>query len=304
MRTILGRDEAGRVISIAVAGDTGAIEAGEAAAPHDHDADYAALTHEHDAAAEHPDLAAHTTLGLSASHSHDFAASGHTHDTSHDHDQSYSATGHIHDLENHSHLDADLPAGLARDAEVTSAIATHAETPHGGEGGGVTLAEVIDALYPVGHQIMEKTGTNPGTRLTGTTWVQVAEGRYIVGQTGAQAGGDEIGSATHSHAFTHPDDHTDVVNHTHPVNVTDPQHAHVQGVNSATTGGTSGYTPDTSTNTRANSGYSTSNAATGITAATTNPAGGVAALAHAGGAVADGSTSPLGFVAYIWERTA
>ena len=83
------------------------------------------------------------------------------------------------------------------------------------------------------------------------------------------------GSATHTHA-----DHTGVINHTHPVNVTDPQHAHVQGVNSTATGGLSGYTADTSTNTRANSGYSTSAAATGITAATTNPVGGVAALAH------------------------
>ena len=32
----------------------------------------------------------------------------------------------------HAHVDADIPAGIARDAEVTSAISTHAATPHGG----------------------------------------------------------------------------------------------------------------------------------------------------------------------------
>lgn len=32
----------------------------------------------------------------------------------------------------HSHLDADIPAAIARDSEVTSAVAAHAATPHGG----------------------------------------------------------------------------------------------------------------------------------------------------------------------------
>lgn len=32
----------------------------------------------------------------------------------------------------HAHQNADIPAAIARDAEVTSAIATHAATPHGG----------------------------------------------------------------------------------------------------------------------------------------------------------------------------
>lgn len=44
--------------------------------------------------------------------------------------------------------------------------------------------------------------------------------------------------------------------HTHIQNA----HSHVQQVNSATTGGLSGYTPDTSTNTGVNSGYSTASA--------------------------------------------
>jgi microcystin-dependent protein len=97
--------------------------------------------------------------------------------------------------------------------------------------------------------------------------------RFIRGATGDP--GATGGSATHTHA-----DHAGVVTHTHTVAVTDPGHVHVQGVNSASTGGLSGYTADTSTNTRVNSGYSTSSATTGVTAAADAPAGAVAALAH------------------------
>jgi hypothetical protein len=296
---------------------------------------YAADDHAHADGGDHPDLAAHTTLGLAATghdHSGTYSAAAHDHDadyadtahshaqsdvtslttdldgkaaSDHNHDAAYSASAHTHSYAetSHSHVDGDLPAGLARDAEVTSAIATHAATPHGGEGGGVTLAEVIDTLYPVGSLYASKLATNPGTLLGRGTWVRAAEGEYLVGQTGAQAGGASIGSATHSHAYTPSADHTAALNHTHGVTVTDPGHAHVQGVNSATTGGLSGYTPDTSSNTRVNSGYSTSSATTGISAATANPAGGVAALTH-DGAVADGTTAPPGYVLYLWERTA
>jgi hypothetical protein len=47
-------------------------------------------------------------------------------DTSHTH--AYAATSH-------THVDADIPAAIARDSEVTAAIATHAATPHGGGSG-------------------------------------------------------------------------------------------------------------------------------------------------------------------------
>jgi hypothetical protein len=145
---------------------------------------------------------------------------------------------------------------------------------------------------------------SPATWLGYGTWTKYAEGRVLLTAGATYGGGTTGGSATHGHSFTQPADHTGVINHTHPVNVTDPQHAHVQGVNSTATGGLSGYTADTSTNTRVNSGYSTSNAATGITAATTNPAGGVAALAHASGAVQDATQLPPYLAAYFWRRTA
>lgn len=73
-----------------------------------------------------------------------------------------------------------------------------------------------------------------------------------------------------------------VINHTHTVTVNDPGHTHTQSVNSATTGGLSGYTPDTSTNTTSTSGFSTLSNTTGITASTANPAGGVSSITPAG----------------------
>lgn len=159
--------------------------------------------------------------------------------------------------------------------------------------------------FPVGYIFISADSTNPATALGYGTWASVGVGRFLIfADPTSETAGATIGASTHSHAFTPPDDHTGVINHTHPVNVTDPQHAHVQGVNSATTGGLSGYGVDTSTNTRVNSGYSTSNAATGITATTSNPAGGVAALSHVNGAVGDGSSIPPGIKFYGWQRTA
>lgn len=69
----------------------------------------------------------------------------------------------------------------------------------------------------------------------------------------------------------------DHASHTHTY--TDvPNHVHVQSVNSGTTGGLSGYTPDTSTSTSVASGYSTANPTGGVATGTT--AGPSATLSH------------------------
>jgi hypothetical protein len=84
--------------------------------------------------------------------------------------------------------------------------------------------------------------------------------------TGTQANLTHSGGAVADHA-----------SHTHTYTQV-PNHVHVQTVNSAATGGLSGYTADTSTNTGVASGYSTQNPTGGVATATTNGPG--APLAH------------------------
>jgi len=94
--------------------------------------------------------------------------------------------------------------------------------------------------------------------------------RFIKG-TGADPG-TTGGAATHTHTA-----HADVVNHTHPV--TDPGHAHGELRFPTTTGGSSGFTADTSmSGTPTAVTQATASAASGVT--TSNPAGGVASLTH------------------------
>lgn len=72
------------------------------------------------------------------------------------------------------------------------------------------LITLIDLLYPVGSVFLSVTNTNPGVRFTGTSWDQVAQGRFIAGVgTGLDrnntsktyaAGNDNTGE--YSHAMT------------------------------------------------------------------------------------------------------
>jgi hypothetical protein len=123
-----------------------------------------------------------------------------------------------------------------------------------------------------------------------------------------------------NHTFTQPTIGAESA-HTHTYTQT-VNHVHVQTVNSATTGGLSGYTPDTSSNTPAVSGYSTQNPTGGVASGTT-AAGASHAHTASGGAVdAHGVTQPnqhaaqshsahdsvsnvpAYIVTYVWQRTA
>lgn len=82
----------------------------------------------------HPDLLTHLTLGLAAEHAHPYAA------TAHGHAQA-DVTSLTADLagkaaSGHAHGDGDLPAGLARDAEVAAA---YSPLGHSHAGGGSTF---------------------------------------------------------------------------------------------------------------------------------------------------------------------
>lgn len=95
--------------------------------------------------------------------------------------------------------------------------------------------------------------------------------RFIKGGTPGSTGG----AATHTHAA-----HTSPLNHTHGVTVTDPGHAHVQQRFPTATGGSTGFTVDTSMSGTPAAANATASGTTGITASTANPAGGVASISH------------------------
>lgn len=128
-------------------------------------------------------------------------------------------------------------------------------------------------------------------------------GAFIRGASiGADPGGTG-GSATHTHA-PH-DDHTinQVINHTHPINITDPGHSHLTQRYPTATGGSSGFTIDTSmSGTLADNTLPTKTNTTGISAASTNPAGGVASivLSHSAHSEAD-NLPPYFALAFIMK---
>jgi microcystin-dependent protein len=157
------------------------------------------------------------------------------------------------------------------------------------------------AAWPIGSIFISAVDTNPSTLLGFGTWASFGAGRVLVGYDVTQTEFDALnqtgGTKTHTLTESEIPSHTHVQDaHTHAV--TDPGHVHVQGVNSTATGGLSGYTADTSTNTRVNSGYSTSSATTGITlgnATATNQA--------TGGGGAHNNLQPYVTVMF-WRRTA
>ena len=82
---------------------------------------------------------------------------------------------------------------------------------------------------------------------------------------------------------------TEVINHTHPVNITDPGHTH--SMPTYTTDG-SGSRPDNGSSTNGTTVTVPSNT-TGITGTTSNPAGGVASITPAGSNGASAVTGTL-----------
>lgn len=91
--------------------------------------------------------------------------------------------------------------------------------------------------------------------------------------TGSPAGSSAVSAGTPAGAVSQPTFTGDALGtHTHTYTQV-PNHVHVQSVNSAATGGLSGYTADTSTNNSVASGYSTANPTGGVVTATTNATG-------------------------------
>lgn len=195
--------------------------------------------------------------------------------------------------------------------------------PEGPPGAGVTLATVIDTLYPVGALYVSTLTTNPATLLGRGTWTAFGAGKVLVGrdsgdtdfdtaeETGgaktraisAHAGATVGDHAAHTHAGpSHTHDYTQTVNHVHPM----------QRFPTAT-GGSTGFTVDTSmsgtpaaANDTANptGGVATGTTVAGGTANTGNPS---ATLTHSVGQANDHTdlnvVQPY-IVVYMWKRTA
>lgn len=206
------------------------------------------------------------------------------------------------------------------------------QTPSGGPGG---------FEFPVGYVVLNMSGTNPGTELGYGTWVNVGAGKVLIGvdagdpdfdSPGRTGGAKTVASSAQTFAGTPS---SAVVNHTHAVQVTDPTHNHTQNSHNHTqdahshltqryptaTGASSGFTIDTSMSgtladntlptkaaTATNQAATATNiaAATGITATTQNPAGGVASYTPAGTNTPGAATSVVQpfLTVYFWERTA
>ncbi len=124
--------------------------------------------------------------------------------------------------------------------------------------GGILMWSGAVASIPAGWALCDGQAGRPDLR-----------DRFIKGATGEP--GATGGAATHQHTYT------EVPNHTHPVTVTDPGHTHLTQRYPTATGGSSGFTIDTSmSGTPANNTLPTASATTGITASAANPSGGVA----------------------------
>lgn len=152
------------------------------------------------------------------------------------------------------------PAG--QEPGQTGGAATHTHSDH---------AQLTHAGAAVGDHTYTPQGTNTGGAVSAHSGAAVADHADHTHGAGTIAVADH---ASHTHTYTQV-----------------PNHVHVQTVNSATTGGLSGYTPDTSSNTGVASGYSTQNPTGGVATATTN--GPSATLSHSVSGNTGGASATL-----------
>ena len=231
------------------------------------------------------------------------AASGHNHDATY---EPKNANIQAHVAQTHAPADAQKNSDITK-AEIESRL-TGEISSHTHPGGGVTMAEVIDALYPVGALYTSTLSTNPGTLLGRGTWAAFGAGRVMVGHNAADADFDtaeETGGAKTSSALIA---HTHVQDpHTHVQNA----HTHVQDAHSHTI--PVGATDDTAAPfDRADAGTNASGAnattATGTAVAVNQNATAVnqnaTAVNQSAGSGASFSLMNPYIVVHFWKRTA
>jgi len=207
------------------------------------------------------------------------------------------------------------------------ALKSPVDHTHGAEGeGGASL----DTIYPIGCIYISTVETNPADIFEMGTWEAFGAGKTLVGLDDAQAEFDvveESGGAktvtlteaqipAHTHVQNAHNHTQDSHNHTqdaHGHTVTDSGHTHTTQRYPTATGGSSGFTIDTSmSGTPADNTLATKSAVTGLTvnnstatnqAATATNQAVTAVNQNAGGGGAHNNLQPY-IVVYFWKRTA
>ncbi len=184
---------------------------------------------------------------------------------------------------------APLPA--SGKADIYDGFGNKSALSVGREGEGVDVngtlgpnfaSAIADVIYPVGSLFFSKDNNNPGSRMAGTSWTQVAEGQFVAGVgTGTDINGVEHTVAGGDNDTTGEYKHTLTVNelapHTHETVVDNKDYTGIP--NSANTAGHR-------VGSHKNADYALS-----ITSST------------AGGGQSHNNLPPA-FGMYVWERTA
>lgn len=166
--------------------------------------------------------------------------------------------------------------------------ATGPEGPEGpqGEQGEPGTVDVL-AAWPIGAVYISVVSTSPDT-LFGGTWSAFGAGRVIVGIDAGQTEFDTVEETGGAKTVTLTE--AQIPSHTHAP--TDPGHTHLTQRYPTATGGSSGFTIDTSmSGTLADNTLPTKTATTGIT------------IGNTGGGEAHTNLQPY-IVVFMWKRTA
>ncbi len=140
---------------------------------------------------------------------------------------------------------------------------------------------------PSGAVVLIVSGSCSSTLGAGWSEVSSLNGKFVLGTVAANgdiAAGGGSDSITPAGSVSQPaftgTPFTEVISHTHAVNITDPGHAHGQQVRNTSTAGTAGAQGANTANNAA--AGTTVSATTGISATTSAPAGGVSSITPAG----------------------